>query len=324
MPPALHTGTNQLGKLNTSDDLLICRACGTQFSVPAAPGLKSCRICDDPRQYVPPTGQSFTTLSELRNDKAEYHLQFIPDEVDPNVISITIQPPGIGIGQRALLIRTPHGNILWDLVSYLDTAAIEHINSLGDLSAIIISHPHFYTSWADWTASFNNIPVYLAAADEEWILRRPEGANLHLLADTRNTILPDITAIICGGHFPGSMALHTAPPNTSVPSLFHADTIMAVPNARSPDVATATKHGKGHNSYTFMWSYPNMIPLPPDQILQIWRALKGFDIEATYGFTTVRSREEDVAGIPQRILESAKICVSNMGWKEHEIFNETV
>ena len=68
-----------------------------------------------------------------------------------------------------------------------------------------------------------------------------------------------------------------------------------------------------------------MIPLSPDQILQIWRALKPFEIEVTYGFSTVRYRGlQGEASISERILESAKVCVRRMGWKEHEIFGESV
>ncbi|KAK5070593.1 hypothetical protein LTR64_000266 [Lithohypha guttulata] len=321
MSQLIHTGTNQLGKLTISEDLLICRACGTQYA--ESSGLTSCGICDDPRQFVPPGGQKFTTLANLRSEG--HHLQFEQDEVDPNIISIRIQPADIGIGQRALLIRTSHGNILWDLVSYLEEQAVEHINnSFGGLSAIIISHPHFYTTWADWSATFNNIPVYVAAPDQSWLNRCDNDNNIHLLHEKHNTIVPGITAIIAGGHFPGSMALHTTPPHTRVPSLFHADTIHTIPNAHSPDIASPVKHGKGHTSYTFMWSIPNMIPLSPDQILGIWWAIKGFEIEATYGFQTVRAKKQDGASIPERILESAKVCVGRMGREEHEIFKESV
>lgn len=38
--------TGNKGTLNTSDDLLICRACGTQYDVQNRDELKSCRICD--------------------------------------------------------------------------------------------------------------------------------------------------------------------------------------------------------------------------------------------------------------------------------------
>lgn len=118
-----HPGTNQQGKLCVSDDRLICRACGTQFQAKEDEGLKSCRICDDPRQYVPASGQSFTTLSKLRSDG---HKLLFKREEDTKVWAITVEP-NVGIGQRALLIQTPHGNVLWDLVCYLDDEAVEKV-----------------------------------------------------------------------------------------------------------------------------------------------------------------------------------------------------
>lgn len=124
MSAPVHPGTNQQGVLNTSDDLLICRACGTQFQVTEDEGLKSCRICDDPRQYVPASGQSFSTLGKLR--EAGHKLVFIQEE-DPKVWSITVEP-NVGIGQRALLIQTPQGNVLWDLVCYLDDKAVKKVS----------------------------------------------------------------------------------------------------------------------------------------------------------------------------------------------------
>lgn len=320
MSPPLHTGNNQRGSLKTSDALLVCRACGTQYD---EPGLTSCRVCNDPRQYVPPSGHSFTTMAKARSDAANYHLSFTPDERDPNVISIKIEPPGLGIGQRALLVKTKHGNVLWDLVCYLDEQAVGRINELGGLTCIVISHPHFYTTWKDWSATFG-VPVYLAGADKSWLNRSAADADVHFLTETHTSILPGVTAIICGGHFPGSMALHVSGDHIRVPSLFHADTIHTIPNGMSPDVGTATKHGRGHNSYTFMWSIPNMIPLSPDEILGIWRALKGWEIEATYGFSTVRwNGRESEAGILERILESARVCVRAMGVREHAIFEES-
>lgn len=54
--------------LRESDDLLICNECGTQYPVDASSGKNECRICDDPRQYVPATGHAFTTLRKLRDE----------------------------------------------------------------------------------------------------------------------------------------------------------------------------------------------------------------------------------------------------------------
>lgn len=125
MSTPLHTGTNRQGVLNTSNDLLICRACGTQYQTTEDEGLKSCRICDDPRQYIPASGQSFTTMGNLHQSPAGHKLVF-KQENDPKIWAITIEP-NVGIGQRALLIQTPYGNVLWDLVCYLDEKAVEKV-----------------------------------------------------------------------------------------------------------------------------------------------------------------------------------------------------
>ena len=76
----------------------------------------------------------------------------------------------------------------------------------------------------------------------------------------------------------------------------------------------------GTTSYAFMWSIPNMIPLPPSEIHRIWRALKPFSFEATYGGFS----GQDVRGIDvkQRVLESMKIQVRRQGHEDHEIFKE--
>ena len=50
----------------------ICVTCGVQFGADA----DSCPICEDPRQYVPVSGQAWTTLEELRSE----HRNVIRDE----------------------------------------------------------------------------------------------------------------------------------------------------------------------------------------------------------------------------------------------------
>jgi glyoxylase-like metal-dependent hydrolase (beta-lactamase superfamily II) len=122
------------------------------------------------------------------------------------------------------------------------------INELGGLKMIVISHPHFYTTWADWSATFN-CPVYLSKVDSVWANRKTfPKANLKLLADQTTEILPSVTAIICGGHFEGSLVLHWEN------LLFVADTLLMVRSAQNPDPAKP-----GVASYSFMWSIPNWI-----------------------------------------------------------------
>ena len=98
----------------------ICTTCGTQYE-PSDKPPAACPICDDERQYVPPPGQGWTTLDTLakRNMNAWR-------ELEPNLISI-VTFPAFGIGQRAQLLRTPHGNILWDCIALLDRATIERL-----------------------------------------------------------------------------------------------------------------------------------------------------------------------------------------------------
>ena len=87
----------------------LCVTCGTQFSETAEPPAH-CPICEDERQYVNPDGQKWTTLDELRSS----HKNVIKQE-EPDLYSINTEPK-FGIGQRAFLIRTDKGNILWDCV----------------------------------------------------------------------------------------------------------------------------------------------------------------------------------------------------------------
>lgn len=56
--------------------------------------------------------------------------------------------PKFAIGQRAMLIETPAGLVLWDLIALIDEETEQFIKSKGNgkLAAIVISHPHFYTT----------------------------------------------------------------------------------------------------------------------------------------------------------------------------------
>ena len=78
--------------------------------------------------------------------------------------------PKFAIGQRALLVPTASGNVLWDCVTLLDDDTAEEIKRRGGLAAIAISHPHYYSAMVDWAQAFG-CPVYLHADDAEWVMR---------------------------------------------------------------------------------------------------------------------------------------------------------
>lgn len=75
-------------------------------------------------------------------------------------------------------------------------------------------------------------------------------------------------------------------------------------------------------SFSFMWSYPNMIPLPPAKIHGIWRALKPFEFEETYGgFPGQNVRRE---GLKKSVLDSMKAFLKVGGHEERGgVFEET-
>lgn len=237
--------------LVTSDALLICCACGAQYEVDGSSNKTSYKICDDPRQYVPPSGQRLTTAQVLRENHSN-KIEACP--LNSNVYEEWTEPR-FGIGQRACLIRTPAGNVLWDLVALLDQDTVDRIRELGGVQCIFISHPHFYTTWHDWSTTFR-FPVYMSKADSVWANRtRSKAATLKLLEEQYTEILPGVTAAICSGHFDGSLILHSEHQR----ALFVADAILAVPSAFNPDPGKP-----GVSSFAFLWSNPNAIPLSPD------------------------------------------------------------
>jgi hypothetical protein len=125
----------------------ICTACGIQFP-PSAQPPRECPICADYRQFVPRAGQRWTTLEELRRDHRNAFQQ-----LEPGLMGFSTTPE-FAIGQRALLVRTPAGNVLWDCVSLIDEATVEIVKGLGGLRAIAISHPHYYTTMVEWSRAF--------------------------------------------------------------------------------------------------------------------------------------------------------------------------
>jgi hypothetical protein len=236
----------------------ICTACGTQYPPSETPPAQ-CTICEEERQYVPPTGQSWTTLNGLAARHFNAYRQH-----EPGVIGIGSQP-SFAIGQRALLICTPHGNVLWDCISLIDAATVTLIKGLGGLKAIAISHPHFYTSLVEWSRAFD-VPVHLHAADRQWIMR-PDSA-IQLWEGETLPLLPDLTVIRGGGHFPGGSMLHWAKGAGGRGVLC------------SSDIATVATDRK---ILTFMYSYPNFIPLSAQQVNGIAAALAPFQFDTIYG-----------------------------------------
>jgi hypothetical protein len=236
-----------------------CTTCGTQYVETQTPPAL-CVICEEPRQYVKKAGQQWTTLDKLtltnRNSVRFKEL---------GLIGIGIEPQ-FAIGQRALFLRTPTGNVLWDCIPLLDEAVVEAIKAMGGISAIAISHPHYYSSMVEWSVAFGDVPIYLHLADKPWVMR-PDKAIVFWESETKK-LSEELTLIRCGGHFEGGTVLHWAGGAEGKGALLSGDIIQVVPDR---------KH------VSFMYSYPNYIPLSASAIEQIVKAVEPFPFERIYG-----------------------------------------
>jgi hypothetical protein len=257
-------------------DAYICKTCGIQFAESALPP-DHCPICTDERQYVGWNGQQWTTLTEMEGK----HQNTIK-ELELGVWAIHTEPQ-FAIGQQAHLFRTPGGNVLFDCVTHLDAATKKRVNELGGVSAIAISHPHFYTTLVEWSRAFGNAPVYLHRADEKWV-QRPDKC-IHFWTGGKKQLSDGVTLINSGGHFDGFQVLHWAAGAGGKGVLFSADQPMVCMDRRW---------------VTFLYSYPNMIPLPIRAVKRIVDDLRPFAFDRIYGGFTGKVVGQDAKGVVER------------------------
>src|SRR5262245_25697204 len=237
----------------------ICVTCWMQFAESNGPP-RICPICNDERQYVGWDGQKWTTLPEM-------HGQFKNTirEEERGVHSIHTTPK-IGIGQRALLVRTSKGNLLWDCVPLIDDATIAAVRALGGVAAIAVSHPHYYTAMVEWSHAFDNAPIHLHKADQQWVMR-PDPA-IRFWDGQQLPLFDNLTLINTGGHFDGFQVAHWPAGAAGNGVLFSGD---------QPQVC------QDRRWVSFMYSYPNMIPLSASKIRRIGHALRPFAFARLYG-----------------------------------------
>jgi hypothetical protein len=230
----------------------ICKACGTQFADADTPP-DSCPICTDWRQYVPAAaGQQWTTLAELAAD----HANTIRDQGELVGIGTT---PSFAIGQRALLVPFGDSNLLWDCITLLDDATAAEVERRGGLAAIAISHPHYYSCMVEWAHRFE-CPIHLHAADAEWVMRSDPA--IRFWEGERLELDHGLTLIRGGGHFDGGTILHRDG------ALLVGDIIQVIPD---------------RTHVGFMWSYPNLVPLPDAEVQRMAAAVEPFAYDAIYG-----------------------------------------
>jgi hypothetical protein len=253
----------------------ICATCGTQYETSAATPAH-CPICIDDRQYVGWSGQHWLTMDDLA---ARYTVRL---ETDDGLLGIGTTP-SFAINQRALTLPTAHKTILWECTSLVTREAVAALKAQGGIDLIAISHPHFYSAMAAWSDALGGVPILLHKADKEWIGRT--SPNIVLWGGNEHEIADGVRLIRCEGHFPGSAALHWQDARRPKGALFPGDALQVTADRRH---------------VTFMYSYPNAIPLHPDAVHVMRDRLKGYAFDDVYGFTWNRNIKGDARAAVDR------------------------
>jgi glyoxylase-like metal-dependent hydrolase (beta-lactamase superfamily II) len=203
-----------------------------------------------------------------------------------------ITQPSFAIGQRAFLVKTDSGNVLWDCVTYLDDKTISAIKALGGIEFIAISHPHYYSSIVEWSEAFGNAPIYIHNLDKMWVQRSSN--NITYWRGRATSPLRGAKIINLGGHFDGSSVLYLHGGEFDKGVLLSGDTIYVVMDRRWA---------------SFMYSYPNHIPLPARKVKTIAARIKPYRFEDLYsGF----EGREIIGGADLAVQMSSKRYIEHL------------
>jgi len=254
----------------------ICTTCGQQFAESEEPPPR-CPICEDDRQFVNPQGQSWTTLDQLVRD---HHNLVKP--LETGLTGIGTQPK-FAIGQRALLVQTSKGNVLWDCVSLIDEATIKTVEDLGGISSLAMSHPHLFGSMVEWSRAFGNAPIYLHADHRQWV-QRPDPV-IEFWEGEDHMLKEGVTLHRCGGHFDGSTVLVWPDGAEGRGVLLSGDTLYVAPDRRH---------------VSFMYSYPNFIPLSASVVERIVDRVLRLKFDRIYGHFFHLDIEADAKAVVRR------------------------
>lgn len=236
----------------------ICETCGVQYEG-SIEEPEQCSICNEERQYVNPDGQSWTTLEKMRSGGYQNTINF----EEKGLLTIKTNPK-FGIGQTAYLVQGEGFNLLWDCISYLDEKTMEAIKELGGIQAIALSHPHYYSTQVEWAEIFD-VPVYIHEDDREWVMRPSD--KIIFWSGESLELHEGIVIHRLGGHFKGGSVLEWKDGNEGKGILLSGDIIQVVAD---------------NIWVSFMYSYPNLIPLPAAKVREMADKVVDFQFDRLY------------------------------------------
>jgi hypothetical protein len=150
-------------------------------------------------------------------------------------------------------------------VTLLDDETVARVTELGGLAAIAVSHPHFYGTMCEWSRAFGGVPVYVHAADRQWLGRHD---HVELWEGESREIGEGLTLLNCGVHFDGGTVLHWAGGEGGAGALLSGDIFQVVMDRRY---------------VSFMYSYPNLIPERPDTVRRAVELTEPYPFTRIYG-----------------------------------------
>ena len=147
---------------------------------------------------------------------------------------------------------------------FVDEAAVAAVRAAGGLRAVSSSHPHMYGAAVEWSHAFD-AEILLVDVDAAWLMR-PDPAVRTWSGALQ--VLPGVTLVQCGGHFPGSAVAHWAAGADGRGVILCGDTIFVTP---------------GEDRVSFVYSAPVRLPLAGPGVRGILDALAPYDFDRIYG-----------------------------------------
>ena len=118
----------------------------------------------------------------------------------------------------------------------------------------------------EWSRALGGVPIHLHEADKQWIMRGP--IHRAVLERRDKELAPGVTLICAGGHYPGGTVLHWADGAGGKGALLSGDIVQVV---------------QDNKSVSFMWSFPNFIPLSAPRVEGVVKSLKPYAYDRVHG-----------------------------------------
>ncbi len=209
------------------------------------------------------------------------------EQAEPGLVGIGTEPT-VAIGQRALLAD----GLLWDCITLIDDETERAVQALGGIHTIAISHPHYYGAMVDWADRFD-ARILLHEADRQHIVR--PSPRIELWSGERLALGAGRELIRLGGHFAGGTVCRLAEAADGRGALLTGDIVQVVAD---------------RDWVSFMYSYPNLIPLPAGEVARIRGVVETLEFDRVYGAWWSTIVAEDAK---RKVLRSADRYLNAIG-----------